>query len=382
MAAIRMESKDAEDQTGPQALRPPNRGPCIKFSSIRPTCDDMQRNNSPAQATNPASRRVAAHADIDFLASLGEELMQGPLNLPCFPDLIPRVRQALDNPDSTVDDIVRIVGAEPRLSARLIQTASSAIFNPSGNPVPNLKVAITRLGHQLVQSVAMAFVIQQAKADPMLRCVAGPLQELWHKSMAVAAVCKFIARRIKVPDDKVFLTGLMHGIGHFYIIVRSAVPDSPLRYEQLRPDLVTQCHPTLGLAVLRNWGFEDIVSNAVAWQHDHQRQSGQTADIVDVLIASIVMAEAVIYQDGDLARTREVTAFARLKLNAADLHAILNHTRHSLQSLQDALMAREPDQDLAAERIAAVTRLEKSARTNERAALLQTVLPGAASPDR
>lgn len=334
------------------------------------------------QATDPASWQATPDATMDFLAGLGEELMQGPLNLPCFPDLIPRVRQALDDPDSTVDDIVKIVGAEPRLSARLIQTASSVVFNPSGNPVPNLKVAITRLGHHLVQSVAMAFVIQQAKAEPMLRPVARPLQALWHKSMAVATVCKFIARRIKVPADKVFLTGLMHGIGHFYIIVRSVTPTSPLRYEQLQQDLVMQCHPALGLAVLRKWGFEDIVSNAVAWQQDHQRESSRAADIIDVLIASIVMAEAVLYRDGDLAGTQGVTAFARLKLNTADLHAILNHTRHSLRSLQDALMAHEPDDDLAEERLAALNRLEKSSRTDEQSAFLQAVLSGAAAPER
>lgn len=298
---------------------------------------DMEPNNSPTPVTKSASWHAMPDAGVDFLAGLGEELMQGPLNLPCFPDLIPRVRQALDDPDSTVEDIVKIVGAEPRLSARLIQTAGSVVFNPSGNPVPNLKFAITRMGHHLVQSVVMAFVIQQAKADPMLRPVAQPLQELWHKSMAVATVCKFIARRIKVPADKVFLTGLMHGIGHFYIIVRSAAPSSPLRYEQLPPELVLQCHPTLGLAVLRKWGFEDIVSNAVAYQHDHQRQSRHAADLIDVLVASIVMAEAVLYENGDLTRTQEVTAFARLKLNAADLHAILNHTRHSLRSLHEAL---------------------------------------------
>ncbi len=342
---------------------------------------DMQKNNSQMQTTSPASRQAPPDVAVDFLARLGEELRQGPLNLPCFPDLIPRVRQALDDPDSTVDEIVRIVGAEPRLSARLIQTANSVVFNPSGNPVPNLKAAITRLGHHLVQSVAMAFVIQQAKADPMLRPVAQPLQELWNKSMAVATVCNFIARRIKVPADKVFLTGLMHGIGHFYIIVRCSEPDSPLRYEQLPQELVAQCHPTLGLAVLRKWGFEDIVSNAVAWQHDYQRQSRHAADIVDVLIASVVMAEVVLFDD-DLARTSEVTAFARLKLNTADLHAILNHTRHSLRSLQDALMAQEPVDDLAEERKAALERSENSSRANEHSALLQTILPDSESVHR
>ena len=120
----------------------------------------------------------------------------------------------------------------------------------------------------------------------------------------------------------------------------------------------------------------------MAWQHNYQRQSSQAADIVDVLIASIVMAEAMLYQDGDLARTQDITAFARLKLNAADLHAILNHTRHSLRSLQDALMARAPAHDLAEERIAALKQLEKSSRTDEYTEFFETVLPSTASLDR
>lgn len=291
----------------------------------------------PSRLPNP----VGTDPSLDFLTRLSEETMQGPLNLPCFPDLIARVRHALDDPTSRTGDITKIVGAEPRLAARLIQTANSVVFNPAGNPIPNLKVAISRLGYHLVQSVAMVFVIQQAKADPTLQAVARPLQELWEKSMTVAAICKFIARRLKVPDDKAFLTGLMHGIGHFYILVRSTSPDSPVRYDQIQQDLIMQCHPTLGLAVLRNWGFEDIVSNAVARQLDYRRQAPGMADIIDVLIAGIVLAEAVLHNDGDLSGINDVTAFERLRLNATDLHAILNHTRHSLKALKSALASDE-----------------------------------------
>ncbi len=281
----------------------------------------------------------AAHgATGAFIDQLATDLQAGPLNLPCFPDIVPRVRAALDNPASSVEDIVRIVATEPRLSARLIQTASSVVFNPSGNPAPNLKSAVTRLGRHLVQSVSMVFVVQQMRADPMLRTVSEPLSDLWRKSVLVALICQLIAKRIKVPTEKVFLTGLMHGIGHFYLIVRAAEPQSPLPYSALRQDMIDTRHPDLGRSVLTKWGFEDIVADAVGQQHDFARTpAGKAADIVDVLIAGVALAEAALYLQGDLARTETVTAFQRLKFNPAELGQIITHSQHSLDSVQSTL---------------------------------------------
>ena len=149
---------------------------------------------------------------LEFLTRLSDELSQGPLNLPCFPDIVPRVRKALADPNSTSEDIVRIAGTEPRLAARLLQTANSAVFNPAGKPLADLRGAVTRLGHHLVQSVTMVFAIQQMKADATLRPVAKPLNDLWEKSIAVASICQVVAHQLRVPADKVFLTGLLHGV--------------------------------------------------------------------------------------------------------------------------------------------------------------------------
>lgn len=273
-----------------------------------------------------------------FLDRIARELAVGPLNLPCFPDIVPRVRQALDDPRSTASDIVRIAGTEPRLAARLLQTANSVVFNPTGTPAPHLRAAVTRLGHHAVQSVAMVFAIQQMKTDRTLRPVAGPLADLWEKSVAVASICQVLARQLHVPADKIFLIGLLHGIGHFYIIVRAADPASPLTYDQLPAALVAGRHPLLGREVLTKWGFEPVVCAAVASQHDHARESRRAADVTDVLIGSVVLAQALLEQDGDLVCTQGVTAFDRLGLGPAELQAVLTHTRHSLDALRDALM--------------------------------------------
>ena len=274
---------------------------------------------------------------LEFLSRIADDLARGPLNLPCFPDIVPRVRGAINNPLSTPDDLVRIAGTEPRLAARLIQTANSAIFNPSGKPLTNLRQAVTRLGHHLLQSVTMVFAIQQMKAEASLRPVAKPLSNLWEKSIAVASICQVLANQLKVPPDKVFLTGLLHGIGHFYIMVRAAEPSSGLEYTDLPAEMLADRHPSLGRIVLEKWNFEPVVFEAIGRQHDYQRSSNRAADITDVVIASVVLAEALLESGCDLTRCAGVTAFERLGLGPKELAATLKHTEYRLVSLRETL---------------------------------------------
>ena len=274
---------------------------------------------------------------LEFLSRIADDLSRGPVNLPCFPDIVPRLRGAIGDPQSTPDDLVRIAGTEPRLAARLIQTANSTVFNPSGKPLTNLRQAVTRLGHHLVQSVTMVFAIQQMKAEATLRPVAQPLSNLWEKSIAVASICQVLADQLKVPPDKVFLAGLVHGIGHFYIMVRAAEPSSGIDYGELPGDLVADRHPDMGRAVLEKWKFEPVVCDAIGRQNDYGRSSTRAADITDVVIASVVLAESLLEGNGDLTRCGGVTAFERLRLGPRELSTVLKHTEYRLVSLRETL---------------------------------------------
>ena len=310
-----------------------------RYQALDPTADVGGMNSRSPSSSSTAFEEPSLADDrtVRFLVRLLEDLRQGPLNLPCFPDIVPRVRHALDDPNSSTNDIVRIVGAEPRLAARLVQTAGSVVFNPSGRPAPNLQFAVTRLGRDLVQSVTTAFMIQQIKADARLRTVAQPLADLWEVSMRVALTGRALARLIKVPTEKIFLAGLMHAIGQFYVVIRSCEPDSSVDYPALRKDLLTEWQPMLSRAVLGKWGFDEIVCDTVARQHDVTREPGRAADIVDLLVAAVVLTDAVLHLDADLECTKTVTAFSRLKLDTVRLRGVLIHVENSMQNLRVTL---------------------------------------------
>jgi HD-like signal output (HDOD) protein len=296
---------------------------------------------NPRPPAHPARRNTpsdgARTAAFEFLTQLAAELSKGPLNLPCFPDIVPRIRQALADPRSTPEDIVTLVGTEPRLAARLIQTAHSAIFNPTGKPLTDLRQAVTRLGTQLIQSVTLAFAVHQMKAEPTLRRVAQPLAELWERSLAVGSICQVLARRTRVPSEEAFLAGLLHGIGQFYIVVRAADAAGGPAGDAALADCAIDWHPSIGQAVLEKWGFNGTMAEAVGQQREHERTHRGEADLADILIAAVALAEARAEGRESLVRCAKIASVATLGLGPDELVVILRHTDHALESMRAAL---------------------------------------------
>jgi HD-like signal output (HDOD) protein len=292
-----------------------------------------------AASSNPASgvNTQRGMSSLKSLSTLVANLSRGPVDLPCFPNVVIKIRDALSKPDISIEETVKLVGSEPRIAARLIQTANSAAFNPSGRPVTELRTAITRLGQLLVQSAAMAFALQQMKDEPKLRSIAEPLSALWMDSIAVAAISQVIARRTRIKPDVAFLAGLLHGIGRLYIMVQAvdamAAPgDDPESLE-----LMKAWHPSIGKAVLENWRVGDEIAHAVGHQGDCERELRGAADLTDVLAISIILGNALKQEAPRTIDIEPSAALRRIGMTAEDCAMTVTHAEHQLTSLQEAL---------------------------------------------
>lgn len=302
------------------------------------TAPTYQSGNETVQANGSETAPEARGAGLFFLSQLATELSNGTVELPCFPDVVLRVRRALDNPKTTAEQTVTVVGAEPRLAAKLLQTANSAAFNTRGKPLTDLRSAITRLGHQLVQSAAMAYAVQQIKQEQSLRSIATLLTELWKDCITVASISDVVARRTRVNPDEAFLTGLMHGIGRLYVMVRAVARSGEFSADASFIDLVAGWHAQIGKAVLENWGFSEEMCQAVGDQGDFERDWGHHADLTDILIVSTVLAQA--FKNGPPPRVipmAGISSFIAIGLKPADCEAILTAAENQLGSLHDTL---------------------------------------------
>jgi HD-like signal output (HDOD) protein len=295
-----------------------------------------QSGKKPIASSGADATENARAEAFQFLTGLAAELSGGTVDLPCFPDVVIRIRTALDDPKITMEQTVTIVGSEPRLAAKLLQTANSAAFNTSGKPVTELRTAITRLGQKIVQSAAMAYAVQQMKDEESLRSVATRLSELWNESIAVASIAQVVARRTKVSADEAFLTGLLHGIGRLYILVRAVGKSRQFGLDSRSLELIAGWQASIGKSVLENWGFAQEMVDAVGDQADYERKR-KNADLTDVLVASIILGEALRQSAPRAVNLGSSTAFQTIGLRQEDCAAILTHAEYQLGSLREAL---------------------------------------------
>jgi HD-like signal output (HDOD) protein len=284
-------------------------------------------------ASTPQERAAA----LLFLQKLASEVSEGSVDLPCFPDVVIRISTALADPNTTADRVVTIVGAEPRLAARILQTANSAAFNTSGKPLTDLRSAITRLGHQMVHGTAMSYAMQQMKNETSLRSIVQPMTLLWNRSIAVASISRIVARRTKVSADEAFLTGLLHGMGNLYIMARAATQGTGLGSEHSWLDLLSGWQASIGKAVLESWGFAEEMCDAVGEQADLDRRWKHEAGLADVLIASLVLADALKAPEPRGAVTEGINAFQTVRVAAEDCAAILAEAENQIRLVHEAL---------------------------------------------
>jgi HD-like signal output (HDOD) protein len=290
-----------------------------------------------ANLTN-TSLQAQSNVAFDFVRTLAAELSAGNVDLPSFPEIAVRVRRVLSDPKSSLEQVVRVVGSEPALAARLLRISNSASLNRSGRPVNDLRTAINRIGYNMVRSASMSFSMAQIRKSNKLVGLEHHLNDLWERSTLVAAFAYVLARNCtKVNPDEAMLTGMMHGIGKLYVLTR--VVDHPELFASntLLSQIITEWHASIGKAILENWNFSEAMAQAVGDQADYSRVLEGPADLTDVIAVSIIMASHTDDIPGLEASLIDITAAQRLGLDQAKTAAVMSESAAEVTALSQAL---------------------------------------------
>jgi HD-like signal output (HDOD) protein len=203
-----------------------------------------------------------------MLEDIAQQLT-GDVVFPTAFDVVTRLRKALQDPDLSMSRLAEIVELEPLISGRLIGMANSAAFRGRGLEVRSVKVAVTRLGLNLVRSTAMGIAMNQLLRSKDLLPFSDLAERLWQHSLRSAAAAEVIARRMtNIAPDEALLAGLIHDLGAFYMLYRAS------QYEELRvrPDtvrhLIIEWHESIGHSLLIALGMPHAIADAV---RDHDR---------------------------------------------------------------------------------------------------------------
>jgi len=291
--------------------------------------------------TTAAKNQNAGPTDMQafaFVQSLAAELSKGKVELPSFPDIALRVRKVLSDDNVTQDMVVRVVGSEPALAARLMQIGNSAALNFSGKAITELRTAIARMGFNMVRSAAIAFAMSQLKKQDSLKGLEKPLEDLWKRSAAVAAISYAVARRFsKVNPDTALLAGLLHGIGQLYILTRSAQHPGLFENQASYAAIVRDWHSSIAKALLENWEMAEEVIEAVSNFEDLERAHSGPVDLTDVVTVGNLLAAFKDHPETIELNMHDVAACKRMKLDRATYEQLIDESEQEIETLRQAL---------------------------------------------
>lgn len=218
-----------------------------------------------------------------LLDKLLTDLEQDKLVLPTLPEVALRVRETLEDENSGMSDVARVITSDAALSARLIQVANSPLLR-AARTIESVEAAVTRMGadmtRNLVTSIAMEQMFQ-ATSDVTDK----HLRNLWEHNTQVAALSHALATQFtKLKPDQALLAGLVHDIGALPIITMAEDIPELLADTALLDRIISKAHTTIGEAILQKWNFSPELIAVAADHEDVHRDHAGPADYVDVVV--------------------------------------------------------------------------------------------------
>jgi HD-like signal output (HDOD) protein len=199
----------------------------------------------------------------DLYRRIAEEADRGELVFPTSAELGLRIKRMLDDPDCSVEQVAKLIQAEPLLSVRVVAMANSAAYNRSGREITDVRQAVSRLGFRTLRSLTMSVLVKQISGQPATPEHKQIAMQLWEHTAHVAALCHVIARRVTHQDPETALfAGILHEVAGFYLIARAK--DLPQLLEGEATDWQENGESLVGARLLKALDVPEGVAHAIA----------------------------------------------------------------------------------------------------------------------
>jgi HD-like signal output (HDOD) protein len=267
-----------------------------------------------------------------FVESLASELNRHDVKLTSFPDIVLRIRIALDNPDTTSNNLATILSVDPVLASRVLVLANSTYYSAGGIKVENLNAAIGRIGFATVRTSAITYAVELLHASEGLGALKSELRRTWSSALRRAAMSEVMARYCsRLNGDTAFIAGLLNQIGVLYLFTKYDEYPNLLQDPDSRESLIDEWAAPIGENIVANWNFSDEIQATLNPDENEAARPDNEPTLVDVVLA------AKTWLDSGGHELCETPAMERLKLSDAVMPEILELFHLRLDSLASAI---------------------------------------------
>ena len=180
-----------------------------------------------------------------------------------LPEITLKIIRLVEDPESTAQDLNKVISNDPALGARILKVVNSAFYGLPGQ-IASINRAIVLLGLNAVKNIAVAASLAKLFRGGQI-CPAFSARDLWTHSIAVATGTRLLAHKagIGLPDEA-FLAGLIHDLGIMVEVQTrrsqfakaiEAAADESMTLREAELSTIGVSHEELGAALCQTWKF-------------------------------------------------------------------------------------------------------------------------------
>jgi len=253
-----------------------------------------------------------------FARTLQGDIEKNRIRLPTLPTISLEALVVVNDADSSMADVARIVSKDTSMAARLVRYANSPLYR-GVTQVSSVKAAVTRIGFDAVKNAILSLAMRDVFSThhPGLQA---RMEALWEHSVHVAAKATVLANRFNhLNKDEAMLAGLIHDVGAIPILIKA--PEFPILLEkEANLDKVIQLlHMPIGKFMLSHWNFDpELIS--VAAEHDKLDRvaKSERVDYVDIIQVANILCHREHGTRDTSVEVEELVSFQKIGMELID----------------------------------------------------------------
>lgn len=222
-------------------------------------------------------------------------------DMKALPEIINKVIELTDDPDSNVHDMEKVILQDQVLTTKILRLANSAYYGYA-RKISTVSQATVLLGFQAIKGIALASTVRTYLMDE-LRGYSLDKNELWSQSQTCAIISRFIAKSIKYSNpEEAYIAGLLRDIGktilnqHMekeYMEVLSKMEEGNMSFLDAEKEVLGFGHTEIGEKIAEKWDFPKDLVEAIGYHH-----TPELASMNPLLVSIVHIADAITMMMG------------------------------------------------------------------------------------
>ena len=222
-------------------------------------------------------------------------------NLISLPEISLRVNELANDPNSTAEDMGKVISQDPALVVRMLKIANSAYYGLS-TEVDTITRAIAILGTNKIRDLVLSTSTSQAFEGIPNNLIT--MQDFWHHSLYCGLLAQILAKQSKKTNaESIFIAGLLHDIGQ--LLMFNQLPEKSheaiLLLMEGTEDLDTYeaerhvfgfDHMQVGAELVKSWKLSPVLQECVEFHHEPTKAKDYPAEVALINIANAVAVMA------------------------------------------------------------------------------------------